>query len=47
MQVKEGSSPCMYAGIHIIYVCMELLTCDTCNSVGVFAHLYMAVKVSS
>ena len=30
-----------------MYVCMEWLTCDTCNSAGVFAHLYMAGKASS
>ena len=36
----------MYAGIYklCMYVCMEWLTCDPCNSVGVFAHLYMAGK---
>ena len=30
-----------------MYVCMELLTCGTWNSAGVFAHLYMAGKASS
>jgi hypothetical protein len=41
------ASPCMYAGINNMNVCMEWLTCDPCNSVGVFAHLYMAGKASS
>ena len=52
MQVREGFEQglvhvCMLVYIHVMYVCMEWLTCDTCNSVGVFAHLYMAGKASS
>ena len=45
----QVSPPCMYVCwyIHVIYVFLEWLTCDPCNSVGVFAHLYMAGKVSS
>ncbi len=47
-RARTKASPCMYAVMYaVMYACMELLICDTCNSVGVFAHLYMAGKASS
>ncbi len=46
-RARTGASPFMYAGMYTCNVCMECLTCDPCNSVGVFAHLYMAGKASS
>ena len=36
---------CMYVCMLVfMYLCMEWLIYDPCNSVGVFAHLYMAGK---
>ena len=53
MQVREGFEQGLVHVCMLVYtcyvciVCMEWLTCDPCNSVGVFAHLYMAGKASS